>query len=73
MASRSRIEGGEGVITVSSALTAALAHLQTQGAGHSITLPYSAFGNVSSIVNDGDGGPVSSFIAKWQKQHGLST
>jgi uncharacterized protein (DUF2237 family) len=37
------------VITLSNALTAALAHLQTQGAGHSITLPYSAFGNVSSI------------------------
>jgi len=37
------------MITIGNALTAALAHLQTQGAGHSITIPCSVFGNVSSI------------------------
>lgn len=37
------------MITLSNALTAALAHLQTQGAGHSIAVPFSAFSKINSI------------------------
>lgn len=47
------------MITVSSALVAVLAHLQTQGLGHSITVPASAW------EKSGDS------IEVWCLRHGL--
>lgn len=54
------LSGGESVITVSSALVAVLAHLQTQGLGHSITVPASAW------EKSGDS------IEVWCLRHGLT-
>jgi hypothetical protein len=50
-ASRTRIEGGRpAMITLANALTAALAYLQTQGEGHTITIPSSAWSKVPESI-----------------------
>lgn len=38
------------MITLANALTAALAHLQTQGEGHTITIPASAWNKVPESI-----------------------